>query len=317
MKFAIASLLIAATLVSATAVEQNQACSANYVPLAGADNNVVVVTKVITVTAGAKRPASSVKPTTIHSNGKVVITEVKTVTAGGKNEAAAGNGVVTPASQAPVATDVPSSQAAEIPVAQNSPTAAASPPAAASPAASPPVAASVPAKASSSSPPAASPPPAQTAQASSPAQTQPAASQAPQPTQPAASQAPQPTQPAASQAPQPTSGNTGGNTGSDSFTGDGTFFSPGLGSCGLTNSDSDLIAAIPAPQYGTNANPNNAEVCGKCALVKGPKGQVKVKITDRCPVCKTGDLDLSPSAFQQIGDFDAGRIPISWSFVAC
>ncbi|KAJ2860205.1 hypothetical protein GGH94_005657 [Coemansia aciculifera] len=312
MKFAIASLLIAATLVSATAVEQNQACSANYVPLAGADNNVVVVTKVITVTAGAKRPASSVKPTTIHSNGKVVITEVKTVTAGGKNEAAAGNGVVTPASQAPVATDVPSSQAAEIPVAQNSPTAAASPPAtasppaAASPAASPPVAASVPAKASSSSPPAASPPPAQTAQASPPAQTQ-----------PAASQAPQPTQPAASQAPQPTSGNTGGNTGSDSFTGDGTFFSPGLGSCGLTNSDSDLIAAIPAPQYGTNANPNNAEVCGKCALVKGPKGQVKVKITDRCPVCKTGDLDLSPSAFQQIGDFDAGRIPISWSFVAC
>ncbi|KAJ2056223.1 hypothetical protein GGI17_006307 [Coemansia sp. S146] len=306
MKFTIASLLIAATLVSATAVEQNQACSANYVPLAGADNNVVVVTEVITVTAGAKRPASSVKPTTIHSNGKVVITEVKTVTAGGKNEAAAGNGVVTPASQAPVATDVPSSQAAEIPVAQNSPTAAASSPAAASPAVSPPAAASVSAKASSSSPPAASPPPAQTAQASPPAQTQ-----------PAASQAPQPTQPAASQAPQQTSGNTGGNTGGDSFTGDGTFFSPGLGSCGLTNSDSDLIAAIPAPQYGTNANPNNAEVCGKCALVKGPKGQVKVKITDRCPVCKTGDLDLSPSAFQQIGDFDAGRIPISWSFVAC
>ncbi|KAJ2110838.1 hypothetical protein GGI16_000118 [Coemansia sp. S142-1] len=289
MKFTIASLLIAATLASATSVEQNQACAADYVRHAGADNNVVVVTETLTVTAGAKPPTSSIKPTTMHSSGKLVINEVKTVTAGGNNEAAAA-GSPTPASQAPA----PTSQAADIPVAQNSP--AAVPPTAASP----PAAASVPAKASPSSPPAVAPAPAQT---------------------PAASQAPQPSAPAASQAPQPTSGNpggnTGGSTGGDSFTGDGTFFSPGLGSCGLTNSDSDLIAAIPAPQYGTNANPNNAEVCGKCALVKGPKGQVKVKITDRCPVCKTGDLDLSPSAFQQIGDFDAGRIPISWSFVAC
>ncbi|KAJ2015255.1 hypothetical protein GGI14_004385 [Coemansia sp. S680] len=293
MKFTIASLLIAATLASATSVEQNQACAADYVRHAGADNNVVVVTETLTVTAGAKPPTSSIKPTTMHSSGKLVINEVKTVTAGGNNEAAVA-GSPTPVSQAPAPSKAPTSQAADIPVAQNSP--AAVPPSAASP----PAAASVPAKASPSSPPAVAPAPAQT---------------------PAASQAPQPSAPAASQAPQPTSGNpggnTGGSTGGDSFTGDGTFFSPGLGSCGLTNSDSDLIAAIPAPQYGTNANPNNAEVCGKCALVKGPKGQVKVKITDRCPVCKTGDLDLSPSAFQQIGDFDAGRIPISWSFVTC
>ncbi|ORX69079.1 barwin-like endoglucanase, partial [Linderina pennispora] len=92
---------------------------------------------------------------------------------------------------------------------------------------------------------------------------------------------------------------------------------PGLGSCGLTNTDTDMIAAISAPQYGTTANPNNAPICGKCALVNGPKGQVKVKIVDRCPVCKTGDLDLSPSAFEKIGNFDDGRISISWSFVDC
>ncbi|KAJ2694506.1 hypothetical protein H4218_005573 [Coemansia sp. IMI 209128] len=292
MKFSAVSLLIAATLGVASA-EQNQACNANYEPYAGSDN-VVVVTEYLTVTAGANRPVPTVKPTTIQSNGKIVITDVKTVTAGGSNTGApAGSSVVTPASQAPVA----SSKPAEKPVAQNSPAA----PAPAVP--SPTAAASVPAKVTSSTPPA----------ASSPAQ--------PAPAEP---QAPQPTAPAASQAPQPTSGNNAGGGGSnnasgggDSFTGDGTFFSPGLGSCGLTNSDSDLIAAIPAPQYGSNPNPNSAEVCGKCALVKGPKGQVKVKITDRCPVCKTGDLDLSPSAFQQIGDFDAGRIPISWSFVAC
>ncbi|KAJ2743605.1 hypothetical protein GGI20_003611 [Coemansia sp. BCRC 34301] len=179
-------------------------------------------------------------------------------------------------------------------------TAGAVPPAAASKTPNTPVAqatataaGSTPAIASSSPPAAASPaasPPAQAALASTPAQAA----------------------PATSQALQPTAGNSG-----DTFTGDGTYFSPGLGSCGRTNSDTDLIAAIPAPQYGTNANPNNAEVCGKCALVKGPKGQVKVTITDRCPVCKAGDLDLSPSAFEKIGDFAAGRIPISWSFVSC
>ncbi|KAI8318777.1 barwin-like endoglucanase, partial [Martensiomyces pterosporus] len=98
------------------------------------------------------------------------------------------------------------------------------------------------------------------------------------------------------------------------FSGDGTFYSPGLGSCGINSSESELVAAINAPQYGTTPNPNNAPVCGRCALVTGPNGQVKVKIVDRCPVCKTGDLDLSPAAFNQIGSAAAGRIKISWSF---
>ncbi|KAJ2300315.1 hypothetical protein IWW55_003996 [Coemansia sp. RSA 2706] len=120
-------------------------------------------------------------------------------------------------------------------------------------------------------------------------------------------------------APAEESSSGGGNDGSsgDTYTGDGTFYTPGLGSCGKTNTEADLIAAINAPQYGSNANPNQAEVCGKCALVKGPKGEVKVTITDRCPVCKSGDLDLSPAAFNQIGDADEGRISISWSFVSC
>ncbi|KAJ2120640.1 hypothetical protein IW147_004929 [Coemansia sp. RSA 720] len=121
--------------------------------------------------------------------------------------------------------------------------------------------------------------------------------------------------------PQETSSDTaptsGGGSSGETFSGDGTYYTPGLGSCGKTNTDSDLIAAINAPQYGTYANPNLAEVCGKCALVKGSKGEVKVTITDRCPVCKHGDIDLSPSAFEKIGEFDDGRIPITWSFVDC
>ncbi|KAJ1862091.1 hypothetical protein LPJ78_004933 [Coemansia sp. RSA 989] len=111
-------------------------------------------------------------------------------------------------------------------------------------------------------------------------------------------------------------GSSQGSSG-DTYTGDGTYYTPGLGSCGKTNTESDLIAAINAPQYGANANPNQAGVCGKCAQVKGPKGEVKVTITDRCPVCKSGDLDLSPAAFNKIGNPSDGRISISWSFVDC
>ncbi|KAJ1726754.1 hypothetical protein LPJ61_004982 [Coemansia biformis] len=127
---------------------------------------------------------------------------------------------------------------------------------------------------------------------------------------------PAPSQPAPPK-PQPTSAAPPVGGGGGTFKGQGTYYTPGLGSCGKTNTDSDLIAAINAPQYGVNANPNNAEVCGKCALVTGPKGQVKVTITDRCPVCAHGDLDLSPTAFDKIGLQADGRISISWSFVPC
>ncbi|PIA14633.1 Non-catalytic module family EXPN protein, partial [Coemansia reversa NRRL 1564] len=98
------------------------------------------------------------------------------------------------------------------------------------------------------------------------------------------------------------------------YSGEGTYYTPGLGSCGKTNSATDLIAAINAPQYDATGSSNSASICGKCVQVKGPKGEVKVTIADRCPACKSGDLDLSPAAFDQIGDESEGRISISWSF---
>lgn len=62
------------------------------------------------------------------------------------------------------------------------------------------------------------------------------------------------------------------------FSGDGTFYTVGLGSCGTDDSDHDLVAALNAPQMGSNGNPNNNPNCGKKAKVKGPKGTVTVKI---------------------------------------
>ncbi|RKP39088.1 RlpA-like double-psi beta-barrel-protein domain-containing protein-containing protein, partial [Dimargaris cristalligena] len=100
------------------------------------------------------------------------------------------------------------------------------------------------------------------------------------------------------------------------YTGDGTYYSPsvGTGSCGWDNSDSEKVVALNAPQFGNPANPNASPYCGKKVKITGPNGSTEAKIVDKCPVCKSGDLDMSPAAFDEVGDQDAGRIPITWSF---
>ncbi|KAI7871271.1 RlpA-like double-psi beta-barrel-protein domain-containing protein-containing protein [Spinellus fusiger] len=98
------------------------------------------------------------------------------------------------------------------------------------------------------------------------------------------------------------------------FSGDGTFYTVGLGSCGTDDSDSELVAALNAPQMSNGANPNSNPNCGRRAVVTGPKGTVTVKVVDTCPPCKAGDLDLSPAAFGKIADFNAGRVHITWNW---
>jgi len=99
-----------------------------------------------------------------------------------------------------------------------------------------------------------------------------------------------------------------------SGSGDGTYYDPGIGtgSCGTLHTGDEFVAALNAPQYGSFANPNDSPVCGKCVQVTGPKGTVKVKIVDKCPVCKNGDIDLSPAAFDKIADEAAGRVTVTW-----
>ncbi|KAJ1951186.1 hypothetical protein FBU59_000315 [Linderina macrospora] len=110
---------------------------------------------------------------------------------------------------------------------------------------------------------------------------------------------------------QPTSTKPSGKV----FSGDGTYFTPDTGACGKRNKSSDLIAALNKPQYG-NVDKKSPE-CGKCALVKGPLGQVKVQIVDACPECKFGSLDLSPTAFEKIAKKKDGRVKITWTYTSC
>ncbi len=95
--------------------------------------------------------------------------------------------------------------------------------------------------------------------------------------------------------------------------GEGTYYAAdGSGNCSFDPSPGDLlVAAMNTPDYAGSA------VCGACAAVDGPDGSVTVRIVDRCPECASGDLDLSPQAFERIAPLSAGRVPISWRFVAC
>ncbi|MEO6572740.1 MAG: expansin EXLX1 family cellulose-binding protein [Polyangiaceae bacterium] len=96
-------------------------------------------------------------------------------------------------------------------------------------------------------------------------------------------------------------------------TGDGTYYdATGAGNCSFDATPNDLdVAAMNAPQYAKSA------VCGECVQVTGPKGMVTVRIVDSCPGCKSGDLDLSESAFVKIADKSAGRVKIDWQVVSC
>ncbi|RKP09104.1 rare lipo protein A [Thamnocephalis sphaerospora] len=100
--------------------------------------------------------------------------------------------------------------------------------------------------------------------------------------------------------------------------GDGTYYDieAGLTACGERHTNKQLYAAV-ASSWFTKSNPNRDPICKKCALVKGPKGQVKVRINDKCPECSRDSIDLTPAAFDKIAKRKDGRVKITWSFTAC
>ncbi len=93
-----------------------------------------------------------------------------------------------------------------------------------------------------------------------------------------------------------------------------TFYTwaDGRGNCGFDATLNDLmVGAMNQIDYAGSA------VCGSCAAISGPRGEVTIRIVDRCPECAQGDIDLSPQAFARIADTTLGRVPITWKFVPC
>lgn len=93
--------------------------------------------------------------------------------------------------------------------------------------------------------------------------------------------------------------------------GEATYYDAnGTGACGFKASTNFYVVAMNGTDY-------DKSICGSCIDVTGPKGSVVVRITDKCPGCGAGGLDLSITAFTKIADKSAGRAQVRWHYVDC
>ncbi|MBW0478975.1 hypothetical protein O181_018690 [Austropuccinia psidii MF-1] len=93
---------------------------------------------------------------------------------------------------------------------------------------------------------------------------------------------------------------------SNSFHGKATFFDPGLGACGWTNSKDDFIVALNQAQY------TQEKWCGKKISITFGRKTHTAQITDECPGCPFGGLDMSPALFKIFADEDVGVFYMNW-----
>lgn len=101
------------------------------------------------------------------------------------------------------------------------------------------------------------------------------------------------------------------------FKGQGTYYTPDVGACGKTNTESDMIVAVSQKLYKdkqTGNNPNNNPLCGRKIKASYQGKSVEVTVADACVGCKYDDLDFSPAAFSKIADKSLGRIDITWEW---
>lgn len=105
----------------------------------------------------------------------------------------------------------------------------------------------------------------------------------------------------------------------DVISGEATFYSPGMGSCGIESNDSQDVVALSHLIMSAQgvANPNANPLCGKKIRVKHTESgkTVLATVVDTCPGCAHDDIDLSSSCFGKIAALADGRVAVSWSLV--
>jgi expansin (peptidoglycan-binding protein) len=94
--------------------------------------------------------------------------------------------------------------------------------------------------------------------------------------------------------------------------GTATFYTLGSGggNCSYPGPPADgLFVALSPAEYAA------AGACGGYLDVTGPRGTVRVEVTDQCPECATGHVDLSRTAFARIASLSAGQVPVTYRAV--
>ncbi|EPQ27214.1 uncharacterized protein PFL1_05137 [Pseudozyma flocculosa PF-1] len=94
------------------------------------------------------------------------------------------------------------------------------------------------------------------------------------------------------------------------MTGRGTFYSAGLGACGKTNSDQDMIVAVSKDVFErfnpSDGNPNHNHLCGLRIKITYKGKSAFATIEDECPTCPTTSLDMTKTLFEHFADPDQG-----------
>ncbi|KAI0138087.1 RlpA-like double-psi beta-barrel-protein domain-containing protein-containing protein [Hypoxylon sp. NC0597] len=98
------------------------------------------------------------------------------------------------------------------------------------------------------------------------------------------------------------------------YSGDMTYYTPGLGACGKYNNENDHIVALAPAQYGYDANPNKAKVCGRKINIHYNGKTASATVVDKCPSCASGSIDVSPAVFKQLASLDKGRVKVTWGY---
>jgi hypothetical protein len=103
------------------------------------------------------------------------------------------------------------------------------------------------------------------------------------------------------------------------ITGTATYYNDaGFGACGTPiDASSQLLVAVPAA-YWTTANPNVDPLCSGVSVQATYHGKtITVPVTDKCPSCDPGHIDLSRPAFAQFDDPAIGVLTgVTWTFVS-
>ena len=125
--------------------------------------------------------------------------------------------------------------------------------------------------------------------------------------------------------------------GSQGYTGDLTYYGPGLGACGITSSDTDHIVSISHFTFDAvskGSNPNANPLCGHKLRAVRNGNSIDLTVVDRCMAlsgpayegligllaigvgCQPTDLDVSPGAFKQLADPSLGRVEVTWAWLS-
>ncbi|KIV77991.1 hypothetical protein PV11_09762 [Exophiala sideris] len=102
------------------------------------------------------------------------------------------------------------------------------------------------------------------------------------------------------------------------FTGDLTYYAPGLGACGVTSTDSDKIVAISHLLFdaaSTGSDPNANPLCGKKIRASRDNSSVDLTVVDRCTGCQAKDLDVTVDSFAMLANVDLGRVSVEWNWL--